>query len=441
MCYNAAMFLKRLIRSFISDSSPLLLAYHRLMAIVAAVYYGFPGRKLRVIGVTGTNGKTTVVNMIAKLLTAHGAKVGMASTVNFQLGDKTWMNATKMSTQSAFFIQKFLRQMVDSGCEYAVLEVTSHALVQSRTWGIDLDIAVLTNVTGDHVEYHGGMGAYVEAKMSLFKNLLAYARKFHTPRVSILNRDDAYFDRFDALPSEVKYAYGLEHGECHASDIRLSSAGTTFTLHVPGDEIGVSLRLPGLPNVYNALAVACIAVSEKIPLRTVQKVFGEIEPVPGRYEVIDCGQPFHVVVDYAHNIDAIKSVVTMYSQIAHGQGTRLLVVFGATGGGRDKAKRPVIGRILDQYCDVILLTSDDPYEEDEWGIIQMVAQGVDRQEGEKFWKIPSRREAIRMALFLACPGDIVLIAGKGAEPVQMIYGERRDWDDRKVAREILCELL
>lgn len=433
------MFLKNLIRSFLSDSSPILLAYHKLMAVVAAVYYGFPGRKLRVIGVTGTNGKTTVVNMIAKLLTAHGAKVGMASTVNFQLGNRTWMNTTKMSTQSAFFIQKFLREMVDNRCTYAVLEITSHALVQSRTWGIDLDVAVLTNVTGDHVEYHGGMEAYVEAKTSLFRNLIE-GRKSGTSRVTILNRDDAYFSRFDALHSEMKYTYGLETGDCRAEDIRLSASGTTFELHVPQSEIGISLRLPGIPNVYNVLAVACVAVAEKIPLRVVQKVLSEIEPVAGRYELIDEGQLPHVVVDYAHNIDAMRNILGMYHGIAKEQSGRLLVVFGATGGGRDKAKRVVLGELLEQYADGIFLTDDDPYEEDEWGIIDMVRSGISRVEGDRFWIVPSRREAIRLALFSAGNDDIVVIAGKGAEPIQIVYGERRPWDDRQVARQLIREM-
>ncbi len=417
--------------------SSLLLTYHKLKAMVAAYYYGFPARKLRVIGVTGTNGKTTVVNLITNVLVASGKKVGMTSTVNFRLGDKTWMNATKMSTQSPFFIQKFLKQMVEEGCTHAVLEVTSHALVQSRTWGVDFDTVLLTNVTGDHIEYHGGFAEYQEAKSLLFKNLLAGPRKSERERVSILNADDASFIAFDRIPSEKKMTYGLQSGTCFASDVKLGAEGTDFMLHTPAGEIGLRMNLPGVPNVYNALSVACVALSENISLNILKKVFAETEPVPGRYELVREGQPFHVVVDYAHNIDAINGVLTMYSEITKSIGSKLIVVFGATGGGRDKAKRPVIGKLLDQYSDVLVLTSDDPYEEDEWEIITMVSEGVTRNEGERYWKIPSRREAIRTALFVAEKNDIVLIAGKGAEPVQMIYGQRRDWDDRKVVREVL----
>lgn len=436
------MFLKKLLRPFLTPTSPLLLAYHKVMAVVAAVYYGFPARKLKVIGLTGTNGKTTVANLIAKVLTANGEKVGMTSTVNFQLGDEVWMNATKMSTQSPFFIQKFLRKMVNAGCTYAVLEITSHALVQSRTWGVDLDVALITNVTGDHIEYHGGFEEYKMAKALLFKQLLEINSKSDRERVSILNTDDAYFDYFDALPSEKKLTYGLNGGSCFASDIQYAPEGTSFELHTPVGMLPILLRLPGAPNVYNALAVACVAVAVGVPLVVLQRVLAETAPVAGRYELIDEGQPFHVVVDYAHNIDAVKSIVTMYSGILEdqkkdGKDGKLIVVFGATGGGRDKAKRPVMGKILDEFADVLILTDDDPYEEDEWEILTMVAEGVSRDEGNRYWKIPSRREAIGLAVSVARAHDIVLIAGKGAEPVQMVYGQRRDWDDRLVVRELL----
>lgn len=424
----------------LGSNSPILLTYHKLKAMAAAYYYGFPARKLRVIGVTGTNGKTTVANLITNVLVAGGKKVGMTSTVNFRLGDETWMNATKMSTQSPFFIQKFLKKMVDTGCTHAVLEVTSHALVQSRTWGVDFDTVLLTNVTGDHIEYHGGFEEYQKAKMLLFQHLLAGPKKSKQPRVSILNADDESFPLFDAIPSEEKMTYGLQAGSYYASNIKLGAEGTDFTLNTPETQIDLHMNLPGVPNVYNALSVACVALTECISLDVVKQVLAETEPVPGRYELVREGQPFHVVVDYAHNIDAVRGVLTMYSEITKAIGSKLIVVFGATGGGRDKAKRPVIGKLLDTLSDIVVLTSDDPYEEDEWEIITMVAEGVARDEGEKYWKIPSRREAIRTALFMAKKDDIVLIAGKGAEPVQMIYGQRRDWDDREVVRNILHEM-
>lgn len=430
------MFIKDLLRPFFTPTNPLLLFYHKIMAVVAAVWFGFPSRKLKVIGITGTNGKTTVANLIARILTENGSKVGMASTVNFQLGSRTWMNATKMSTQSAFFIQKFLRQMVDAGCDYAVLEVTSHALTQSRTWGVDFDVAVVTNVTGDHIEYHGGFDNYLHAKGLLFQNLITAHRKVGVPKVAVLNREDSSFDFFDQFSADTKLTYGLDQGTCRASDIALSPGGTTFQLHVPNDKIEVTLKLPGIPNVYNVLSAACVALNERVPLRVLQKALSRIDPVPGRYELVDEGQPFHVVVDYAHNVDAVENILKMYKQIVAGKG-RLIMVFGATGGGRDRGKRPIMGRLLDQYADYVILTDDDPYEEDEWEILSMVGEGVLRKEGQKFWKIPRRREAIRLALSVARDHDIVLIAGKGAEPVQIVYGERREWDDRAVVRELL----
>lgn len=435
------MFIKDLLRPFLSPTNPLLLFYHKTMAVVAATWYGFPSRKLKVIGVTGTNGKTTVVNLITRILMENGSKVGMASTVNFQLGGTSWMNTTKMSTQSAFFIQRFLRDMVRAGCDYAVLEVTSHALTQSRVWGIDFDVALMTNVTGDHIEYHGGFENYLHAKGLLFRDLISSGRKVGVSKVTIVNRDDANFDFFDQFLADTKLTYGLTHGTCTAKQIEMSPEGTKFLLQVPNDQIEVNLRLPGIPNVYNVLAAACVALNERVPLKVLQRVLGKIDPVPGRYELVNEGQPFHVVVDYAHNIDAIGNILKMYKDIlsAAGKG-KLIVVFGATGGGRDQAKRPVMGALLDQYADTVIVTDDDPYEEDEWRIISMVSEGVKRQEGgvqKKFWKIPGRREAIRLAFSLARDHDIVLIAGKGAEPVQMVYGERRAWDDRAVARELL----
>ena len=430
------MFLKDLLRPLFSTTNPMLLFYHKVMAVIAAVYYGFPSRKLKVIGVTGTNGKTTVVNLIAKILTENGSKVGMASTVNFQLGTRTWMNTTKMSTQSSFFIQKFLRQMVDVGCDYAVIEVTSHALTQSRIWGVDFDLALVTNVTGDHIEYHGGFENYLHAKGLLFQNLISSRRKVNVPKVVVLNRDDENFDFFDQFQADAKLAYGLAKGTCYASDIKMAPSKTNFKLHVPNDSIDVMVNLPGLPNVYNVLAAACVALNERVPLKVLERVLQKVEPVAGRYELIDEGQPFHVVVDYAHNIDAIENIVKMYKEIVSGKG-KLITVFGATGGGRDKAKRPVMGKILDEHVDYLIITDDDPYDEDEWGIISMVSAGVARAEGQKFWKIPRRREAIRLALAMAKEGDMVLIAGKVAEPVHLVYGERRSWDDRAVVRELL----
>ncbi len=434
--YTVPMFLKDLLRPLFSTTSPLLLFYHKMMAVIAAVYYGFPARKLKVIGVTGTNGKTTVVNLIAKILTEHGAKVGMASTVNFQMGGEVWMNETKMSTQSAFFIQKFLKRLVKAECEYAILEVTSHALLQSRTWGVDFDVVLVTNVTGDHIEYHGGFDNYLQAKGLLFEGLMRGMKKSGARKVAISNHDDRHFDYFHAFPADLALSYGLEKGSCFASDIVLGPVGTTFLFHHGDQKVSVNVALPGLPNVSNVLAAATVAVSQGVSLEIIARALSHVEPVAGRYELIDCGQPFHVVVDYAHNIDAVENIVKMYKGIVSGKG-KLITVFGATGGGRDKAKRPVMGKILDEHVDYLIITDDDPYEEDEWEIISMVDGGISRKEGDRYWKIPRRYEAIRLALALACEGDIVLIAGKGAEPIQMVYGERRAWDDRAVARELL----
>lgn len=441
-------FFKSLIRSFLSDHHPLLLLYHRIVAWCAAARYGFLSRSLTVLAVTGTNGKTTVVNLAAALLRGSGHATAFTSTVNFGIRDRIWINDSKMSTLGPFFLQRFLRQAVDAKCTHVVMEVTSHALVQSRICGVDLDAAVLTNVTGDHLEYHGGFEKYKIAKGLLFGFLMRSRKKTHnsvTPerissmpmKISALNLDDEHFDYFASLPAEKRVNFGLDHGDVHARDIHYRPDGTHFTLVTHGGSIGVDMSLVGSYNIINVLAAVALLSGQKISLRSISSTLSSISPVPGRCEIINQSQPFSVVVDYAHNIDAVERLLRFYKEVTSG---RLHVVFGATGGGRDKAKRPVIGKILDKYADEIVITSDDPYDEDEWVIATMVKEGIDREEGVGLWTILRREDAIRMAIMRAKSGDSVLILGKGAEPIQIIYGERRPWDDRQVARQILSDI-
>lgn len=362
----------------------------------------------------------------------------MASTVNFRVGDDTWINGLKMTTMGAWFLQRFLRRAVRDGCDTAVIEVTSHALVQSRVWGIDFGTVVLTNVTGDHVEYHGGFERYKEAKGLLFRDA----------KVSVINGDDPHAAYFAHFPAERRYMVGLKGGDVHARNVVYHADGTDFTLVVtspasstssvvPSGEVACHTLLPGAPNLWNVLAACAVVVDAGVPLSVVAATLPTIHTVPGRYELVTCGQPFSVVIDYAHNIDAMRSLLELYRSLTQG---KLIVVFGATGGGRDKGKRSVLGALLDQYADAIVLTDDDPYEEDEWEIIEMVAQGIKRTAGDRLWKILSRREAIRLALEMARAGDTVIIAGKGAETVQVMRGGPVPWNDRMAVVEILGEL-
>ncbi len=422
------------LKSKIADTNPVRLLYHKMRAVVAAIYYGFPSRYLNVIAVTGTKGKTTVSNMITSVLTEAGYKVGMASTILFQVGDRKWVNTTKVTTLGPFFLQKLLREMVNEGCTHAVVEVTSHALLQNRIWGVNVDCAILTNIGEDHLDYHGGFENYLRTKGLLFARLNRSARKPRIPKVSILNRDDPNFSYFDQFLADKKFTYGFDGGTCFAGDMITSAKGANFILHVPNNQVEVNLGMTGQFNVYNALAAATVGLANNINLTVVKDALEKASSIPGRLEAIDCGQKYSIIVDFAHTEDSLEQLLSLYKGLTKG---KLYVVFGATGGGRDKGKRPKMGAVADKYADYVILTDDDPYEEDEWKIIEDIAAGVKRKEGENFWKIPHREEAIKLALTLAKEGDTVILAGKGSEEVQMIGGKKIPWDDRKVVRSLL----
>ncbi len=422
------------LRDKISPQNSFLLFYHRLTAMAAALWYRFPANRLKIIAVTGTKGKSTVVHLIANILQEAGHKVGVASSIHFQIGDHIWPNATKQTTQGRFTLQRLLREMVRARCEFAILEVTSHALIQSRLWGINVDAAVLTNVTGDHLEYHGGFENYLHAKGLLFANLGRSERKFDVQKTAVLPTEEPHIAYFEAFPVDRKISYGLSKGMVHAGEVALHANGSMFKIQVPNDEISVDFKLPGNFNVLNALAAAAVSIAFGIKLTAVRKGLESPTQIPGRLESISAGQPFPVIVDYAHTVDSLEKVLSLFRPLTKG---RLFLVFGATGGGRDKNKRPEMGAVAAKYADVIVVTDDDPYTENRMQIIEQVAQGCGRREGDGLWKIRDRREAIRLALSMAKEQDTVLIAGKGCEPIQMVDGKRIEWDDRKVVREIL----
>jgi UDP-N-acetylmuramoyl-L-alanyl-D-glutamate--2,6-diaminopimelate ligase len=423
------------LRKIVSDTNPLRLLYHKLKAVVAATVYGFPSRKMTVIGVTGTNGKTTTVNLITKVLETAGYKVGMTSTINFQVGTRRWTNQTKQTTQSAFTLQKLLRDMVSEGCKYAVVEVSSHAMTQSRVWGVNIDCAVFTNITEDHLDYHGGFASYLHAKGSLFKKVSKSRKKLNVPKVMVLNQDDENFSYFDQFLADRKITYGLKNGTVHAMEVKLKAQGSEFTIAVPNNAIPISLQLPGDFNVQNALCAAAVCMTYGVTLEDIKRGLDEAQTIPGRYDLVDEGQGYAIVVDYAHAHDSLEKLLSLYRDLTpHG---KLFAVFGATGGGRDVGKRPKMGEIADKYADYIILTDDDPYDDDELEIIDFVAKGIKREEGEGFWKIPDRRSAIKHALSLAKEGDCVVVAGKGAEEVMKVRGKTIPWNDKQVISEIL----
>lgn len=423
-CYSVPVMIDFL-RRLIPNQSPLRLAYHKFKAWWAAHWYRFPGRDLIVIAVTGTNGKTTTCNYLHHLFTTAGYKTGMLTTVNFKIGQETWSNRMKQTTMPPMFIQSKLREMVQRGCKVVILEVTSHAMVQNRLWGTPVHTAVFTNLSQDHLGYHGTMQAYKEAKGLLFQR---------PHKVSVINQDDSTYGYYaDLAPNQV-LPYGIQQGVYGGRNLRLRPNGTTFDFRIPNGEVTVDFPIPGRMNVYNALAAATVAVAHQISLEDIKKALESMPPVSGRVELVDAGQPYTVVVDYAHSEDSLEKLLSMYCDLTE---AKLIAVFGATGGGRDKTKRPKMGAVAHKYADLIVVTDDDPYEEDRMGIIEMVCEGIPRKEGEGLWKLADRREAIRLALSLAEAGDSVVIAGKGGEEVQVIGKELIPYDDREVVREAL----
>lgn len=420
----------------IPDQHPLRLFYHKLMAVAAAVIYGFPSNQIAVIGVTGTKGKTTTTNLIASILMEAGYRVGITSTTNFQVAERRWVNESKMTTLSPFFLQKMLREMVSARCQFAVIEVSSHSLVQNRVWGVNFDVAVLTNMGEDHLDYHGGFKEYLRAKGLLFSRLNRSARKPKIGKVAVINQDDANFAYFDQFAADRKYSFGLKSGNCYANGIHYEQTGANFTLHMPNIQIDIKLRMPGEFSVYNALAAATVALANGISAQVIKAALEKASTIAGRFEQIEAGQDFAVIVDYAHTSESLGKLLELYKARTPG---KLYAVFGATGGGRDKAKRAKMGQEADKFADVIVLTDDDPYEDSRMGIVEDIASGIKREEGKGFWKMPTRYEAIRFALEMAVKGDTVVVAGKGAEVVQVLAYGKIPWDDRQVVREILSK--
>jgi len=419
---------------------------HKIRAVVACLLYRFPARQIKVIGVTGTNGKTTVCHLITKVLEEAGFKVGMATTIDFQIGSKQWINKTKMTTLSPFALQRFIRKVVSQRCNYLIIETTSHAISQYRIWGIPYDVVVFTNLTHDHLDYHQNFQEYRETKGKLFQGLATSLRKPNTLKVTVVNRDDPNFSYFYDFDADLKLTYGILGGDCSAQNILYKADGVDFIVVTSKGKVLVRLNLPGRFNIQNALAAVAVGLSQGIDLPTIRRGLEKVRGVAGRMEKINEGQNFVVLVDYAHTPDAFQKIYETLIPIKKG---RLIHVFGACG-DRDRSKRPIMGALAGRYADFVIITDEDPYTEDPRKIIEEVAKGVpqgwekkekQKKEGVNFWKILDRAEAIDKALSLARENDIVLITGKGAEQAMVVGEKKIPWDDRKVVQRLLKERL
>jgi len=377
--------------------------YHFLFAFLGALIYGFPSKKLTLIGVTGTNGKTTTTEMIASIFEKAGRKIALLNSIRFKIGEKEEINKLRMTMPGRFFIQRFLKKAVQKGCEFAILEVTSEGIKQHRHRFLDFKVAVFTNLAPEHIEAHGSFEKYREAKLKLFEA---------TKEIHVINIEDENADYFLKIPAKKKITFGLEKGDFNLKNTE------------------IKIQIPGKFNLYNALAAFSVAKTLGIDEEIIKEVLREFKGVPGRMEEV-ISKPFKVIVDYAFTPNALEKVYqTLTSQLTTNN-SQLICVLGACGGGRDKWKRPVLGEIAAKYCDEVIVTNEDPYDEDPWKIIEQVASGAK----EKARKILDRREAIREALKLAKEGDIVVITGKGAEPSIVEKGKKIPWDDRKVVKE------
>jgi UDP-N-acetylmuramoyl-L-alanyl-D-glutamate--2,6-diaminopimelate ligase len=390
--------------------------YHFVLTFAAAAFAGFPARSMTVVLVTGTKGKSSVTEMLFTVLKHAGLKAAVAGTINFAIQDEIRPNLYKMTLPGRGFIQRFLKEARDKGSTHAVVEVTSEATLQFRHLFLYPNALVFTNLQKEHIESHGSFEKYAAAKLSIGTELVRSPKR---PRIMIANKDNQHSAPFLALPVENTLPFSY----AEASDIELTPGSAAFTY----EGVRFSLHLPGSFSIMNALAVIKAAQSLGIALPIIADALASLERIPGRTERIEAGQDFHVVVDYAHTPDSLAALYDAYP-------TRKICVLGNTGGGRDMWKRPEMGRIADEACAEVILTNEDPYDEDPQQIVDAMAAGMKRVPQI----VMDRREAIRTALTLAQPGDAVLITGKGTDPYIMgPRGTKTPWSDAAVVREEL----
>jgi UDP-N-acetylmuramoyl-L-alanyl-D-glutamate--2,6-diaminopimelate ligase len=418
------------------------------LARLAAAFYSFPSRSMRVVGVTGTDGKTTTSSLIYHLLSAAGLQPGIISTVGARIGQQELDTGLHVTTPDAPDVQRYLAQMREAGCQAAVLEATSHGLHQGRVAAVDFDVAVLTNVTHEHLDYHGDWEAYLQAKALLFHSLKQSATKpvaaasrshgsqpiFHAntqPKVAVLNADDASYPHLRGLPADGTISYGLDDAtaDVRAADIVFEPARTTFTVHTPAGRARVELPLPGRFNVYNALAALAAGLALGLPLQGLAAAVATMPGVDGRMERIERGQDFVAIVDFAHTPISLQRALEAVRPMTRG---RVIALFGSAG-LRDVQKRSLMAETSLRLADVTILTAEDPRTESLDLILEQMAAGARRAggvEGRNFLRIPDRTAAMAAAVELAQPGDIVIACGKGHEQ-SMCFGEiEHPWRDQ-----------
>ena len=444
--------------------------YHFLLAWLGNMLYGAPSQRLIVIGVTGTTGKTTSTYLIAKVLRSAGFKVGFTSTAMFSDGDKDWLNDKKMTMPGRFFAFKMLKKMVSNGCQFAIVETTSEGIVQYRHRFINYDTLVFTGLYPEHIESHGSFENYKEAKGMLFAHLkdckTKYAdehrlvkkvetglKKLSLNRIKktiIANADDEHADYFLNFWSEDKILYYVnsapavkypESSVLTTGDINITNAGTDFVVKHNEVETAINLQILGGFNIHNAYNAISVGLAHGLSWSQIKVGLEGVTGIPGRLEKIAAGQDFMVMVDYAFEPNAVEKLYDTVKLIPH---QKIIHVLGSTGGGRDTSRRAILGKIAGSSADIVIITNEDPYDDDPQLIIDQVSLGAEKsgkEEEVNLFKIMDRRAAIAKAFSLAGSGDVVLITGKGSEQaICLAKGVKEPWDDRTVAREELAKL-
>jgi UDP-N-acetylmuramyl-tripeptide synthetase len=395
--------------------------YHYSLSLFGALYYRFPSKEITVIGVTGTKGKSSVVELLNAIFEADGRRTAVAGTIRFKIGEKSERNLYKMTMPGRFFIQRFLRDSVNAGCDIAILEMTSQGVLLSRHKFIHLDALVFTNISPEHIEAHGSYEKYISAKLELAR-ALEHSQK--RPRYMIANRDDDQGVRFLSALIEHPLPYGLSDLELYTlnkDDISLVLQGSTFRT-----------PLLGLFNVYNVLSAITCTRAFGVPTKTIQDALAKLTPIKGRVERFKspkgASRKITAIVDYAHTPDSLEKLYQAFPK------EKKVCVLGNTGGGRDTWKRPEMGRIAGEYCDRVILTNEDPYDEDPKKIVDDMTRGIENES--KVSIIMDRRKAIHTALEEAPHGSVVIISGKGSDPYIMgPHNTKTPWSDAKVVQQ------
>lgn len=407
--------------------------YHYKLALLGALIYGFPSKNINVVLVTGTKGKSSTTEFINAMLESAGKKTALLGTIRFKIGEKTWPNKFKMTTPGRFFVQKFLRDAVTAGCEYAILEMSSEAAKQYRHKFISINALVFTNISPEHIESHGSFAKYLNAKLSLAKALEKSDKK---GRIVVANADDPESEKFLDIKVPIKVSYKLED----VKPFELKDTGSTFTLF----SRQMHTVLPGKFNLYNILAAANYSYTQGVTLDQIKTAVENLDEIKGRVQKIQAGQKFAVIVDYAHTADSLKNLYEAFPD------SQKICVLGNTGGGRDTWKRPEMARVADMHCDEIILTDEDPYDDDPEQIIEEMRVAIEKKPVSV---IMNRRTAIRTALEHAQILEestttgvnkkvTVLISGKGTDPyIMRKNGAKEPWSDAQVATDELTKVL